>query len=196
MFNCEKCNKSFTRKYNLDTHLNKKISCDNTIKCTICNKIFKTNQILTNHLNRKNKCIKQSIEEENIELKEEIKTLQEENRNLKNNTYIKYNIIGYVYIVSNLCYELQDIYKIGQTFNKDTRLSAYNTGLMLQDKFRYIYIIETEYFIELEQLIFKYLEKYKVNNEMYKLKLLKIKNLIEKLNIKLIAEKEIKNLNL
>ena len=30
---------------------------------------------------------------------------------------------------------------------------------MPKDKFRYIFIIETEYFIELEQLIFKYLEK-------------------------------------
>ena len=116
MYNYEKCNKSFNRKYNLNTHLNKKIPCDKILKCFNCNNTFKTNQLLTNHLNRKNKCIQQSIEDKNRELKEEIKELQLENQKLKKNTYIKYNIIGYVYIISNLCYELQDIYKIGQNF--------------------------------------------------------------------------------
>jgi hypothetical protein len=44
----------------------------------------------------------------------------------------------------------------------------------------------------LEKLIFKYLENYKVNNEMYKINLEKLKNIIENLNLKFISEKNIK----
>lgn len=39
-FICEKCNKEFKSKYNLNVHLNKKIPCNKIkekIKCTICN---------------------------------------------------------------------------------------------------------------------------------------------------------------
>jgi hypothetical protein len=215
---CDNCNKEFISNSHLNRHLNKKKLCvKQIIKCTNCLKEFKTKQQLDNHINRQNKCIKIDLEIENKKLKEEttnkILQLIEENKqlnkeiiNLKKekikendinitNKNINNNIIiGYVYIVSNLCYELQDIYKIGQTTNKDRRLSSYNTGKMTKDKFKYLYIIETEHFIELEKLIFKYLENYKVNNEMYKINLEKLKNIIKKLNSKLIIENEILNL--
>lgn len=212
MNKCIKCNKEFKNKYNLTKHLNKKIQCNNIIKCDNCLTIFKTKQILTNHLNKKNKCTKVDLEKENIELKHKNEILQltlnyKNNDNKSNintnNSKLKENLsinmgnnkseYGYVYIVSNLCYELQDIYKIGQTANKDSRLSGYNTGKMTKDRFKYLFIIETEHFIELEKLIFKYLEKNKVNNEMYKLKLPKIKKIIHLLNNNLINEKQVFN---
>lgn len=104
---------------------------------------------------------------------------------------ILYQINKVIYVASNICYEIQKIRKIGRTINIDTRINGYNTGLLQKDKFSYVYTFQTDYPIELEQLIFKTLEKYKVENEMYKLELSKIKTIIELLNQNIINEKYI-----
>ena len=77
---CTKCNKEFKNKYNLTKHLNKKIPCNNVIKCDNCLTIFKTNQILSNHLNRKYKCIKVDLEKEIQELKHKNEILEIESK--------------------------------------------------------------------------------------------------------------------
>jgi hypothetical protein len=86
MNKCEKCNKEFKTKRNLNLHINKKIPCNRIIKCENCLKIFITIQNLDKHNNRKNKCIKIDLEKENIELKHklEIIELKLENEKLKN----------------------------------------------------------------------------------------------------------------
>ena len=210
MYNCDNCDKEFKNNRDLKRHINRKNQCNKIIKCNNCNKIFKTNQQLNNHVNRKNKCKKIDLEEENIKLKEEKKDLEKENlelklEKLKNNNNIKDkqinklsnltisdNKTGYIYLVSNIWYEISDIYKIGRTTSIKTRISTYNTGRITKDKFIYVYYIETDYPIELEKIIFEYLKDFKLNNEMYKLKLSKLKNIIRMLHTNLINEKNIK----
>jgi hypothetical protein len=210
MNTCDKCGKCFKIKYYLTQHLKKKIPCDRVIKCDICNKVFTQISNLKSHLNKKNKCKKIDLEEENIKLKEEKKYLEEENLELKleklknnnniedkqinklSNLIISDNKTGYIYLVSNIWYEISDIYKIGRTTSIKSRLSPYNTGRITKDKFIYVYYIETDYPIELEKIIFEYLKDFKLNNEMYKLKLSKLKNIIRMLHTNLINEKNIK----
>ena len=58
MFKCPKCCKSFTSKYNLNVHLNKKVPCileennEDKIKCDFCNVGFASNSNLNKHLGR------------------------------------------------------------------------------------------------------------------------------------------------
>jgi len=212
MYICNKCNKEFTYKNSYNRHLIKKIPCDNIIKCNNCLTIFKTNQILNNHKNRKNNCIKVDLNQKNIELEHENKLLKLEleiNKLKNENNTLKQkeskisqpkenNKIGIVYILSSLLYQLQDIYKVGYSSNTmKVRLAGYyTTGHIESMKLKYIYKLETEHYKELENLIFQYLKKYKINNEMYKIDLKKLKNIIEKLNSKLILENEIMNLDL
>jgi len=60
VYNCSKCNKSFTRKNDYTRHINKKISCDpkekqndnvNKRTCEYCEKIFANVNSLSRHLN-------------------------------------------------------------------------------------------------------------------------------------------------
>ena len=94
LYKCEKCNKEFNRKYNLDKHINKKISCNRILKCDNCLKVFQTKQTLDNHRNRKNKCIKVDLEIENKKLKEENEKLKNTSNitNIQNNTIINNTI--------------------------------------------------------------------------------------------------------
>jgi hypothetical protein len=202
MYNCEKCNKEFNKKHHLTQHYNRKIGCSRILKCDICLKEFKTIFNLNRHKNRKNKCIKIDLEKENIELKHKNEILELQNEILKlkdnktinrlSNLTISDNKTGFIYLVSNIWYEISDIYKIGRTTSIKTRLSPYNTGRITKDKFLYVYYIETDYPIELEKIIFEYLKDFKLNNEMYKLKLSKLKNIIRMLHTNLINEKNIK----
>lgn len=50
MFKCEKCNKEFKTKQDLNRHQLKKIPCDRILKCVKCNKDFKTKYNLNRHL--------------------------------------------------------------------------------------------------------------------------------------------------
>ena len=76
-FNCDKCGKSFSRKYNLDTHKFKLLQCKKEIKeinkiiinenqCKFCNKIFSAKYNLNKH--QKGHC-KQKINYDNMSIK-------------------------------------------------------------------------------------------------------------------------------
>jgi hypothetical protein len=75
IFKCDKCDKDFKTKQNLETHLNRKNPCDLVHKCNHCEKIFNTKSKLIIHLNRKNPCklsaeiIEQQRERNLIELR-------------------------------------------------------------------------------------------------------------------------------
>jgi len=109
-FECNRCHRSFNRKYNLERHINKKKQCEEVepnplpknglfllknnieptitqFKCNHCNKIFKRNWHLTRHL--KTCKIKKEKEEEQeklriIEIKAEL--LRLENKHKSNTT--------------------------------------------------------------------------------------------------------------
>lgn len=55
---CVKCKKNFISQYNLDTHMNKKDSCNIIIQCVVCEKIFKTSYELNSHINKQKQCKK------------------------------------------------------------------------------------------------------------------------------------------
>jgi len=67
---CNKCNRTFSSDYNLQKHINEKVSCDVVLRCEKCNKIFREERQLKNHFNRKNPCIKtNSIEDKLLIIK-------------------------------------------------------------------------------------------------------------------------------
>jgi len=206
MNKCELCSKEFKRKYDLDKHLKRKIPCNNIIQCNNCLKIFKTTFNLNRHQDRKIKCEKVNLEQENKVLKEKLnknkgleqiekkikdlinsqekenKILKQENKDLKETVmgFKKYLNIGFIYILTNMCYEIQDIYKVGQTGNLKNRLSNYNTPKVEKDKYQYVFSFETNNIIELEKYIHKHskLKEFKTNNELYKIKFEDLKNIL------------------
>jgi uncharacterized C2H2 Zn-finger protein len=94
IFKCEKCEKCFNKKYDYETHLNKKKSCvedlkivnykqslvENSIHCEFCNQCFKSNRDLIRHLNSKNTCF--SNRTDNKFKKAYIETLNLYNNNI------------------------------------------------------------------------------------------------------------------
>ena len=165
-YECKLCNKSFKLKHHLIQHQKKKIPCNRIITCNRCKTKFKTKQGLNRHLKRKKPCNNTNLEE----LIEKIKQLEIQlDRN-----------IGYIYILTNLSYEIQDIYKIGKTGNLKTRLSSYNTPKVEKDKYKYIYLFKTYDMNNLEQFIHNHfkLKEYKTNNELYKIKFEDLKKII------------------
>ena len=170
MNKCNLCNREFNNIYNFERHLKRKIPCNRVIQCNNCLTNFKTKQKLNNHLNRKNPC------KSNILENTAINKLKQENNKLKE-TLIN---IGYIYILTNLSYEIQDIFKIGKTSNLKTRLSTYNTPKMEKDKYKYIYCFKTYDADNLEKYIHNHpkLKEYKTNNELYKIKLEDLKKII------------------
>ena len=210
MNKCELCKKEFKLKHHLIQHLKRKIPCNNIIQCDRCLVIFKTKQKLTNHQNRKTPCEKVDLEQEVKDLKAENEKLklEKENRilnqtiiNTQNTTvnklkreidnlkeinkllisHLDLNInTGFIYILTNLCYEIQDIYKVGKTINLNNRLSNYNTPKVEKDKYQYVYSIKSNNIDDLEKYIHNHpkLKEFKTNNELYKIKFNDLKNII------------------
>ena len=81
---CKKCNKQFTRLYNYDRHINRKISCDKVLiyECKNCNKLFANKVKYNRHMNRKYPC--KSIDFKYLELENENLKLKNENLKLTN----------------------------------------------------------------------------------------------------------------
>jgi len=96
------------------------------------------------------------------------------------NSFKKYLNIGFIYILTNLNYQLQGIYKVGQTINLKNRLSTYNTPKIEKDKYQYVYSFETNNIIELEKYIHDHpkLKEFKIKNEIYKIKFNDLKNIL------------------
>jgi len=122
-----------------------------------------------------------------LKLKHKDEIIELTNRKIiTNNNITNNNKFGIVYIISSLFYQLQNIYKIGYSENtiKERLAGYYTTGHIESVKLKYIYKLETIHYKELEKLIFEYLKDYKINNEMYKIDLEKLKKLIKKINSK------------
>jgi chromosome segregation ATPase len=92
-YECNKCNKKYTKKADYIRHLNRKYPCDKKgFTCNRCNKIFNKTTDLTRHYNRKFPC-DFSLKHESIQLKNENNTnmvvtdqLKELNEKYKNIT--------------------------------------------------------------------------------------------------------------
>jgi T5orf172 domain-containing protein len=134
MNKCNKCNNEFKNKYNLEKHLNKKLSCiKEIIKCNYCLKEFNTNQILNRHMNKKNKCIKLNLENDNLEqeIKKIINKLEINNIQIKNEFK---NEIEYIYLLKDrTSIELNNnIFKIGKTKQENLkRFNGYQKGFKI-----------------------------------------------------------------
>ena len=111
---CEICNKTFSNKYNLAKHKNKKFPCKKyeDLTCQRCKKDFKTKQGLDRHLNRKLQCKeklsdltelekektkqeKEKTKQEELKLKQEelkLKRVEKERKNLKHQSITNINI--------------------------------------------------------------------------------------------------------
>jgi hypothetical protein len=75
---CNKCNKLFDRKIDLDRHMSRKTVCYKNLSCTRCDMKFNQKSHLTNHLSRKIPCIdKRSLIIVNLQIEQE-KTKQKE----------------------------------------------------------------------------------------------------------------------
>jgi len=83
-FICNKCNKEFNTKQQLNIHENRKFPCDRILKCNICNKEFKKKHHLTQHKNRKFPC-------QSVELESKIKELEYKNEILELKLQLKCN---------------------------------------------------------------------------------------------------------
>jgi len=183
MYDCLKCDKSFQSNCHLNRHLKKQKPCDLIviIKCINCLREFKTNQQLTQHKNRKVKCKKLNYEEEIINLKNEIKGINELNNNGVKKIKLKYEYGGFIYILSNVNNEAEHIYKIGITENLKSRLNSYNTGMQKHQHFYYCSQYHCSDPVNLEKYIFSKLKKFKIENvnEMYKLQFEQLDNIIK-----------------
>lgn len=84
---CDKCKKTFSTKYNLQRHLDKKVSCDKPLECNRCGKSFTKINTYQTHINRKFPCKNREMNQNAIDIKKlemELKKLE-----LISNTKIK-----------------------------------------------------------------------------------------------------------
>jgi len=215
---CEICKERFVTLHLLKQHMGRKNVClppnitkeNNNLK----NEIIQI-KIEYKRINEENKVLK--LDNNKIkELKEQVKQLKEDDNNkikelkdkikeLKVNKkeelkQLKEEKVGKVYIFSTDNYEKDNIKKIGRTSGEISgRLSGYNCGRIPQDKMKCLDYIETDYPIELEQRVFKYLENNgveKISSEMYKVDFDKLKKIIRILNSNLSNEKKLFEINL
>ncbi len=148
IYKCIKCNKIFKYESDLNRHKDRKTSCDikKELKCISCNVSFtcpynqkihektqkhinnynEINNISNNNLN-KNELENVELRENNLNLKNEIKSLKLENLELKSTNKL-HNKLEYIYIIHPIqCINL-NIYKIGRTNNIINRHKQYPKG--------------------------------------------------------------------
>ncbi len=185
-FKCNKCDKEFTTKSNLNRHNNnKKNPCDQKkepkiFQCDICLTLLASNDKLKNHKNKKKKC-KPAVErltEENNQLRnqlnftdtDEVKQLKDQIKfltlQLQNNDLLPINNNGLIYLIQPEELIGTNRYKFGFS-NKDTlnRTKSYGVNT------KYIMTYSSDKAKELESHILKLLsEKYvKIKNEYFEI---------------------------
>ncbi len=182
-FKCNKCDKEFTTKSNLNQHFKKKIPCDKEKEkpqCDICLQYFYDERSLKNHKNKKKKC-KPAVErltEENNQLRnqlnftdtDEVKQLKDQIKfltlQLQNNDLLPINNNGLIYLIQPEELIGTNRYKFGFS-NKDTlnRTKSYGVNT------KYIMTYSSDKAKELESHILKLLsEKYvKIKNEYFEI---------------------------
>ncbi len=182
-FKCNKCDKEFTTKSNLNQHFKKKIPCDKEKEkpqCDICLQYFYDERSLKYHKNKKKKC-KPAVErltKENNQLRNQLKfTGNDEVKQLKNqikfltlqlqnNDLLPINNNGLIYLIQPEELIGTNRYKFGFS-NKDTlnRTKSYGVNT------KYIMTYSSDKAKELESHILKLLsEKYvKIKNEYFEI---------------------------
>lgn len=193
MFKCEKCEKIFKLKTDLNRHINRKISCNRILQCLKCNKIFKLKYNLQKHLNNKFDCSNKNISKELTDLQNQVKKLKEQlimisnsnntinshNQNC-NNTNNTNNIIINNFGNENISHITKELLEmeILKILNKETNLENkkileyknikyYSIDIKLIDV--HILLMKLIYFSKLENnTIKKTDDKYYVNNEEWK----------------------------
>lgn len=101
-FECNKCDKLFKTKQNLQLHISKKIPCDRELKCERCFYTTTTKFNLDRHLNKKNKCKVINLEAENEILKLKLQLSELKNEKLQINSNNTINITNNNNITNNI----------------------------------------------------------------------------------------------
>ena len=70
----------------------------------------------------------------------------------------------YVYVATSRNYAKQNVFKVGMTKSLEKRMSGYQTGRVLDDKFSYLYLMKCVDAKALEQLIFTRLEPFRYDD--------------------------------
>ncbi len=70
----------------------------------------------------------------------------------------------YVYVATSRNYTKQNVFKVGMTKSLEKRMSGYQTGRVLDDKFSYLYLMKCVDAKALEQLIFTRLEPFRYDD--------------------------------
>ena len=166
-FSCEKCNKIFQRKIDLERHNARKIQCDRKIMCSRCGKDFMQISDLNRHLNKKYKCQDNYIMKE-LDLKIEIEKTKQEEIKLKqiiagksattingdnNNIHIgdTYNIIN---STSGINYTLDEVNNMIISGDTNASLSNFIKSHFNNDEFpmnRCIKLINNKVYINLNE---------------------------------------------
>ena len=122
---CYRCDKSFTTKYSLNRHLNKKLPCDNKIielKCSTCLKLFSNKQNLKTHQNKKickppdlellqNKILALEQKQKQMQITNNTQNNNTNNNIICNNNYFLSQEEMKNHMITN-CYTLNDIKQI------------------------------------------------------------------------------------
>lgn len=110
------------------------------------------------------------------ELQEQTKQLQLKDKQLtealgKINSYqtmviknASFKCDQYVYVATSRNYAKQNVFKVGMTKSLEKRMSGYQTGRVLDDKFSYLFLMKCVDAKALEQLIFTRLEPFRYDD--------------------------------
>jgi hypothetical protein len=82
-YTCDMCNRGFSSRQCLDYHMEKDVCADKKIKCKNCPNKFKTKNAMYRHMRQNCKVVKQRELEKN-EMYKELKSLKDENAELRN----------------------------------------------------------------------------------------------------------------
>ena len=191
MFKCEKCEKIFKLKTDLNRHINRKISCNRILQCLKCNKKFNFHRDLQRHLNKKFDCSNKNINKELYNLQNQVKELKEQlimisnsNNTINSHNTTNTNNTNNIIInnfgnenISHITKELLEM-EILNILNKETNIENkkileyknikyYSIDIKLIDV--HILLMKLIYFSKLENnTIKKTDDKYYVNNEEWK----------------------------
>ena len=85
IFKCNECSLIFTRRIDLDRHMNRKVLCSRVLSCVRCGKLFNQLSHFNRHMNRRNPCSDiRALRELELKIEQEkTKTEQEKNKGLE-----------------------------------------------------------------------------------------------------------------